>query len=91
MQLVIHHEILRMRIYLIPRRTHLLLCGEYMYLKPLFEGSGRKDVIVKMEGYQLDDSFSRLYYRVFRIAEYPEQLRESLGKCNILRKTSIYP
>jgi hypothetical protein len=58
MQLVIHNEILRMRIYCIPRRTQLLICGEYMQLKPLFEGSGLKDVIVKMEEYQLDESFS---------------------------------
>jgi len=58
-QLVIHNEILRARIYRIPRRTQLLICGEYMSLKPLFEVSGRKDVIVKMEGFQLDDSFSR--------------------------------
>jgi len=59
MQLVIHHDSLRMRRYRIPRRTHLLICGEYMHLKPLFEGSGRKDVIVKMEGFQLGESFSR--------------------------------
>ena len=77
MQLVIHNEILRTRIYRIARRTQLLICGEYMHLKPLFEGSGLKDVIVKMEEYQLDDSFSRLSKRVFPIAEYPEQPKEN--------------
>ena len=90
MQLVTHHEILRTRIYRIPRRTHLLICEEYTHLKPLFEGSGRKDVNVKMEGLQLDDSFSRVKHRAFRIAKYPEQLKESLGKCSILNKTSSY-
>jgi len=57
MQLVIHHEILRTRICLIPRRTHLLICVEYIYLKSLFKGSGRKEVIAKMAGFQLEDSF----------------------------------
>ena len=59
-EFAIHHEILRMRIYRISRRTHLLICGEYTHLKRLFEGSGRKDVIIKMEGYELDGSSSRL-------------------------------
>jgi len=83
MQLVIHHENLRMRIYRIHRRTQFLICGKYMHLKPLFEGSGPKDVIVKMEGLQLDDSFWRFKYHAFRIAEYPEHLKDSLGKRNI--------
>jgi hypothetical protein len=91
MQLVMQNEILRTSIYRIPHRTQSLICGEYMNLKLLFEGSGLTDVIVKMEEYQLDDSFSRLSYRVFGISEYPEQPKESLGKSNILNKTSSYP
>jgi len=59
MQLVIRHKILRMRVCRIPRRTHLLICGEYMHLQPLCEGSGRKDVIVKMEVFQVEEILSR--------------------------------
>lgn len=58
-----------------------------MHLKPLFEGSSRKDVIVKMEGFQPDDSFSRFYYCAFRVAEYHEQPKESLGESKTLNKT----